>query len=393
MGFSIMNEFVRMTQIYNLFIQRAKEINLNYIYFFHYIYVYYRYDVSVNTYFKHKLYDSNISHNDFYKSTRKYFRSFTQSQKRFMPNVSISWVFFHYLDYLLNKIRYAGLDGMDYFMYEFYNIRDSKKKTFITDGSMQKMVYHFNRDRYQNADSHELLRDKGKFNTFFSDIISRKWIVSENLELQDFLHFCNGLDKVIVKPICGQGGKDIYITETENEESIIKLYSQIKNGSYIIEEIIKQHPDLARINNSSVNTIRVYSVQKDNEIFITGAVLRMGRDNSLIDNYSTGGLAAEIDVDLGIVISRAVTHNNDSMYVHPDSSVILIGFKIPLWEEIRETVKTAHLRIPLLRYIAWDVVVTNENKITFIEANALGGVGIQQHPLLVGKKPIYEKYY
>ncbi len=388
-----MNIVTRLTQKYNLFIQRAKEMNLNYIYFFHYIYVNYRYDVSVDNYFKHKLYDRNISHNDFYKSTRKYLRSFTQSQKIFKPNVSTSWVFFHYLDYLLNKIRYAGLDGMDYFMYEFYNIRDSKKKTFITDGSLGKMVNHFNGDRYQNADAHDLLRDKGKFNTFFSDIISRKWIVSENLDLQNFLHFCESLDKVIVKPIYGQGGKDIYITEIENEESIIKLYGQIKNGNYIIEEIIEQHPDLARINNSSVNTIRVYSVRKDNEIFITGAVLRMGRENSVIDNYSSGGLAAEVDVDLGIVISRAVTHNNDSMYVHPDSSVILIGFQIPLWEVIRETVKTAHSRIPLLRYIAWDVVVTNENKITFIEANTLGAVDLQQHPSLVGKKPIYEKYY
>ena len=382
-----MSEFKEICKKYKLY---AKKEKVNNIYILHYLYTKLKFDVSIDDYFKHKLYKRDVSHKEFYESTWKYCRSFNQSQQRFMPNAGKAWIFIHYLDFFVSKFVYPGLDGMDYFMYEFYNIRDNKRKTFITGGSLIKMVTHFNG---KSSSSKKLLMDKGQFNAHFPDIITRKWIVSENLSFEKFNEFCSGLDKVIIKPIDGQGGKEIFFYQLENRESIKKLYDIIMEDRYIIEEIIEQHPDLGKINPSSVNTVRVYSVRSNDEVYITGAVLRMGRKDSVTDNYSSGGLAAEIDVELGIVTSRAVSHNNDSVYIHPDSSIILIGYKIPFWSEIKEKVKSAHLRIPNLRYIAWDVAVTSDNNITFIEANSVGAVDLQQHPCLIGKKPIYEQYY
>jgi hypothetical protein len=80
---------------------------------------------------------------------------------------------------------------------------------------------------------------------------------------------------VIVKPIDGVGGEGIFKKIIQSEKEIKELYDYIKGKKVIIEEVISQCAELKDLNPSSVNTIRVYSVEKENRIFITGALLRI----------------------------------------------------------------------------------------------------------------------
>ena len=170
------------------------------------------------------------------------------------------------------------------------------------------------------------------------------------------------------------------------------MYDYIKGKKVIIEEVISQCAELKDLNPSSVNTIRVYSVEKENRIFITGALLRIGNGKCITDNYSSGGLAATIDVETGIIISPAVSQNNDNVYVHPYTNKVIIGLQIPKWSEVLECVKQAHSKIPQLCYIGWDVVICEDGTVTFLEANTCSGVELQQHPLRKGVKHVYAPY-
>ena len=201
---------------------------------------------------------------------------------------------------------------------------------------------------------------------------------------------CDGLDRVIVKPLEGVQGKDIFVADVSMSENREKLFHQNKDNKYIVEELVRQHDSVAAVNPACVNTIRIYSVMKDNTVYITGAVFRIGNGFQPTDNYSAGGYAAEIDAQTGIVISTAINKQGDRVLVHPVTGHIILGFRLPCWNMVIDTVKEAHKLTPDLRYLAWDVVVTDDERITFLEANTWGGVGLQQHPSQVGKLPIYE---
>ena len=349
------------------------------------------YKTSIEDYFAYKLYDRYQCRKEYFASNHTAIHKWSNVKTKFMP--SASWWRFFCLrtDYIISKIRYPGLDAMDYFRYEFYNFKHAKRKTFITEGYLAKMDKQFNGGE-QRRKFAELLEQKSQFNEKFSEFINRKWISSKDVSLEDFTRFCEGLNKVIVKPLDGGMGRGIYIMTISNQADILLLYDKVKDTNSIVEEVIVQHKDIAALNPSSVNTIRVYSVSYENEIYITGGTLRMGRGNVAIDNYSAGGMAAEIDVNSGVIISPAVSQNAEKYYVHPYSKATIIGLKIPMWFEIVETVKRAHSLIPELGYVGWDVVVCNDNTITFLEANTCPGVALQQHPALTGKKNIYSRF-
>lgn len=380
---------------YKLFMDSAKEADLQFcfIYFLHWLTLWIRYRVPLKDYFQQKLYDRNRSHDEYYNSSLKVIRNWKNSRKRFYPNATPGWIVFHYVDYLVSRLIYPGLDGMDYFSYEFYRFKRCVRKTFITEGQLRKMNSLLNNVDDPNAkEEFDILLNKARFNEYFSDIVNRKWVLSDTISYSEFCSFCTGLSRIICKPVAGVGGRDIFIANLDSQEAMKDVWNKVKSNRFIIEEVLEQHNELAQLNPSSVNTIRLYTVKSGEQYYITGAALRIGRKGKQVDNYHSGGLAAEINIELGMVTSRAISFANEEFYIHPDSGKCILGFMIPGWEKIKSTVRNAHRKLSSLGYVAWDVVVLKDGSITFIEANTGGGVDLQQHPSLTGKKPIYQQY-
>lgn len=348
------------------------------------------YWIDMEGYFENEVWRISEKHDSYFEHFHKYIHRWKYVYHRFNPGKH-SQIYYR-LDYILSKIFCPGLDAMDYFRYEFYNYSLDKKRTFITEGGIAAMDKKFNGSKNQKK-YREILSNKSSFNRFFSEYINRNWISSDNLLFQDFFDFLMRNKHVIVKPIDGVGGEGIFKKIVQSEKEIKELYDYIKGKKVIIEEVISQCKELKDLNPSSVNTIRVYSVEKENRIFITGALLRIGNGKGITDNYSSGGLAATIDVETGIIISPAVSQNNDNVYVHPYTNKVIIGLQIPKWSEVLECVKEAHSKIPQLRYIGWDVVICEDGTVTFLEANTCSGVELQQHPLRKGVKHIYAPYF
>ncbi|MBC8594614.1 hypothetical protein H8744_15490 [Oscillospiraceae bacterium N12] len=360
-----------------------------YVYFLHWMILRNMYWIDMEGYFENEVWRISEKHDSYFEHFHKYIHRWKYVYHRFNPGKH-SQIYYR-LDYILSKIFCPGLDAMDYFRYEFYNYSLDKKRTFITEGGIAVMDKKFNGGKNQKK-YREILSNKSSFNRFFSEYINRSWISSDNLLFRDFFDFLMKNKHVIVKPIDGVGGEGIFKKIIQSEKEIKELYDYIKGKKVIIEEVISQCTELKDLNPSSVNTIRVYSVEKENRIFITGALLRIGNGKGITDNYSSGGLAAAIDVETGIIISPAVSQNNDNVYVHPYTNKVIIGLQIPKWCEVLECVKQAHSKMPQLRYIGWDVVICEDGTVTFLEANTCSGVELQQHPLRKGVKHVYAPY-
>ena len=344
-----------------------------------------KYGVPPEAFYQERLYDRREKRQEIISHFDKYTRSWKYVTRHNAEQFPRSWYFFHKIDYFFAGILYPGLDARDYFAYEFYRIRHCQRKTFVTEGGLAKMNAAFN-----GKGDGSTLSDKAKFNQYFSRFIFRKWIRTEDMTEETFTSFCTGLDKVIVKPLQGTQGKGIYVAATATEEQRAALYEELRKDSYIAEELIRQHPVLAALNPGSVNTIRIYSVWKDGAAHITAAVVRIGGGSAPVDNYHSAGFAVAIDLLTGITVGFPVNRRGERVLRHPVTGQIMAGVEIPLWEDVLHTVREAHALLTELRYIAWDVVVTEDGQITFIEGNGGGGVNIQQQPLLKGLKPLYD---
>ena len=355
-----------------------------------YLFLRLKYGIGIEAFFENNLWD-DTDHSQYYHQLHTYIHKWSYASKHFSPSSSMLWLAIHYFDYLMAKLYCPGLDAMDYFRYNFWEYLPSKRRTFITEGGVYKMSRILNGSP-EGLKMARVFRDKPSFNSLFSDIVGRKWLETQSTTKDQFLNFCKDLPKVICKPTDGGGGKGIFIEPINNETDAAFLYEEICNHKYIVEEVIEQHEILAKLNPSSVNTLRICSVNVDGEIAIISATLRIGNGVSVTDNYSSGGLAAEIDINDGIVVSRAVSQSGNSVFIHPTTQVPIIGTVIPEWGKILSMVISAHSRVPQLGYIGWDVVVCKDRRITFLEANTCAGVELQQHASLIGKKKLYSKY-
>lgn len=379
--FGYLKQFIESSILYN--VPSHKIIN--------YLYLRFKYKIGINDYFKNKLYTSCKEKEIYFKHLHTYIHSWKNVVKSFAYNWSKVNLFLAWWDYQITKLYCPGLDAMDYFRYEFHKLSPIARREFITEGGLMKMVEHFNGSKKAKLTA-DIFKNKSCFNTLFSEYIGRKWFVNEKSGIDDFCAKVLELNDIICKPLTGGGGKGIIMRNITTRHDAERLFNDIKNEPYIVEEVIHQHDSLAQICPASINTIRVYSIIANNQPIIIGAALRIGNGIDCTDNYSSGGFVAEIDAKTGLVISRAVSQDGLSVYVHPKTNVPIIGTIIPQWTEVQNIVKAAHLKVPEIGYIGWDVVVCKSGKVIFLEGNTNAGVELQQHAPLKGKKRIYDYY-
>ncbi len=138
---------------------------------------------------------------------------------------------------------------------------------------------------------------------------------------------------------------------------------------YVIEEMIEQHPVLARLNPTSVNTLRIWVVEGSSGVDVAAAFLRVGRRGSQVDNTAAGGLACAVDLDSGVIREALdLTTARDEYRTHPDSATELVGVQIPYWPECKQLACNALRVLPGARFAGMDVAVT-ANGPTVVEYN------------------------
>ena len=105
---------------------------------------------------------------------------------------------------------------------------------------------------------------------------------------------------------------------------------------------------------------------------------RIGIKESIpVDNGSRGALSCNIDLETGTLgIAKSIKKNTE-FKIHPDSKKQIEGIVIPNWIEIKKQMINLMNNFPYLKFVAWDILITN-NGICVIEANSSSGVNILQ---------------
>ena len=67
-----------------------------------------------------------------------------------------------------------------------------------------------------------------------------------------------------------------------------------------------------------------------------------------------------------------------------------MGFKVPQWDNIVDTVKKAAIVHPEVRYVGWDVTIKEDGTIVLIEGNPGADPDVTQIEDQIGKWPLYK---
>lgn len=145
-------------------------------------------------------------------------------------------------------------------------------------------------------------------------------------------------------------------------------------GDWLLQERVSQHADISAIYPHSVNTLRIVAINfPDGEIRILAALMRMGRNRSVIDNASAGGIHAHIDVEEGRLLAPAYCKTDNVTFAkHPDTGHPFAGVTLPFWREVLETVRRGTKLCMHTHAVAWDIAFTEAGPVV-IEGNPVWG--------------------
>lgn len=273
----------------------------------------------------------------------------------------------------------------DYQEFEFYNLNKEQRETYLTRGKNNEIIKKFN-----DKSKFYIFDNKEEMYKIYNKFLKRQWMVLNENNYNDFLDFFKQNKVIIVKPIDGEGGKGIEKYEYINDEESKIVYSSLLfKKQLLVEQCIKQHPDMNKLYNKSVNTLRMFTFYKDGQAYFLQAILKVG-NGGVVDNFSSGGMYTYVD-DEGTVYAEVIDQMDNKYYKHPISNETIVGFKVPMFKEAVGMVKEAAKVVPEMGYIGWDVAISEDGPV-LVEGNCYPGV-FQVKPSLVEKKEgIIPKY-
>ena len=164
----------------------------------------------------------------------------------------------------------------------------------------------------------------------FADYIHRPWMIADkDTAPQTITDFIAKQGTVFAKPNHGDQGKGVMKIKADDKSAIEELLKDCKKDAFVVEGAIEQIPEIAAINSSSINTVRAYTLMKKNgEPEILGIMLRVGRKGSHVDNWGSGGVGYDFDIETGVFVGYGRDKKNNPYIFHPDSNVQMVGFPL-----------------------------------------------------------------
>jgi len=276
---------------------------------------------------------------------------------------------------------------MDYKLFEMYNLNEKQRATIVTRGINNGLVKRFN-----DPEAMKIFHDKVTFNKKFNKYLLRDWMEVKDTEesYQEFQEFTKKHPKILVKPLSESCGKGVEIFEV-TKKNIKEIYDNLlETKRYLVEEIAVQCPEISKLHPSSINTIRMVTLNNE----IVAAFLRIGNDNNIVDNFNHGGLVAPINIDTGIIDYLAIDKQGNIYEKHPVTNENILWFQIPKWPRIKRFVINASKEVPEVGYVGWDVCLGPKDPF-LIEGNEFPGHDLYQLPPHrtngIGYMPRFEK--
>ncbi len=286
---------------------------------------------------------------------------------------------FYIMCSLVRSFLTQGTGYTDYFRGNFIEISDKERKTFATAKRFYKLLEYLNDEEYLIV-----LGDKLIFNEMFRDYLKRDFINLRKSTAQDFERFLSDKTTVFAKEVRGECGHGIIKITVKDIDDVTALYNTLcENGQYLVEDAIIQHDDLNQINPCVVNSFRIVTVYKDGKATVIANALRINQDETDVIGCSNDlyfSLGRDGKIDSNVIDDYGNVYDTHPMTGKKFSDVYIQGVS-----DAFDMVEQAHLRLPQVRYIGWDIAFSVNGPV-MVEGNEYPGYGVLQHYALKGKR-------
>ena len=291
-----------------------------------------------------------------------------------------------------------NIDIIDFRWYDVFNtIEDDKDlvKYYMPDD----FYYAFIDEYYSNPQHSAPCDDKNFYDLYFPEAKLPKTLFRkvgqsflndkyEIISMEEVLGICRTHDKIILKKsrFSGGGLGVTFIDTNISDNELNKALSSI-NSSFICQDIVKQHPELNKLNATSLNTIRVQTMVRNNKVDVLSPLIRVGQKGSRTDNLTGGGMVCGINDD-GTLKSRVFDLKSQKHELSPQGYKFS-NIRIPNFERCTELVSRLAVRFSdITKLMSWDVAINEDAEPVLIETN-LTFSGVDVHQLANG--PIFGK--
>lgn len=259
------------------------------------------------------------------------------------------------VDIIASSYKY-DMSYKEYRIYEFYKLTSDDRKKFLMMSDASRLD-----ERYNSGVDRAVFKDKLKFSERFAKDTKVPVLDLRVAGQQRFKNFVEGQEKVVAKQLqADQGVRTIDITE--NSDLVTLRKELIADSYFLLEYYIYQHKALEKLYPESVNTLRVLTfVDENNDVIVLNTALKLG-NRSQRDNFSRGGLFSVPD-EHGEIIRPFVNKFGNIYETHPISGELLMGFQIPFYHEAIELCQRVALEVSGVRYVGWDVALTESGPI------------------------------
>ncbi|MFR8332899.1 MAG: sugar-transfer associated ATP-grasp domain-containing protein [Oscillospiraceae bacterium] len=224
-----------------------------------------------------------------------------------------------------------------------------------------------------DATYYPLLNDKFQFLQRYEAFLGRRWLDLREADPQTLARFCQDCGVVFAKPHAEFGGKGVERLEPGPDTDFVALHRRLMDGGqFLVEEAIRQHPEVARLCPQSVNTLRVVTLLAEGEAKFVYALLRIGSGQGHVDNISSGGMYTLVGAQGELEFPAFCDQTGLYYDCHPMTGVTYRGYRLPFFQEAVDLCCRAALVEPRLGYIGWDVAITPDGPV-LVEGNNLPG--------------------
>lgn len=191
------------------------------------------------------------------------------------------------------------------------------------------------------------------------------------------IEICDNQENLIIKPtVHTGGGKNVDLFNTENgflkdkSVAISKLFEAYKTN-YIVQKAVKQNEVMQRLNPTSLNTLRVMTFLRETQASVLSIIVRMGREGSIIDNSTIGGLSCGVQSD-GALNAFGFQLQTGKRFVGNDHGLKFKDIVLPHMDKVKNFALELHKKAPQFRLVSWDLALDHLNEVVLVEYNVFG---------------------